>query len=153
MTRTGQETTMKTTWETEGTQRRLVPKHLLSALSMVTATVAISAATALPAEAGHDEVIRRGNCSGHADWKLKAKSDDGRIEVEGEVDVNRNGQTWKWRILHNGNVSVRGTARTHAPSGSFSIERRIINARGTDSIGWWARNPASGQVCRGSLRF
>jgi hypothetical protein len=145
---------MKTTRETEqAKERRIGPKRVLAGLSIVTATLAISAATVAPAVAGHDEVIRRGNCSGNADWKLKAKSDDGRIEVEGEVDVNRNGQTWRWRILHNGNVSLRGTARTHAPSGSFSIERRIINARGTDTIGWRARNPASGQVCRGSLRF
>jgi hypothetical protein len=145
---------MMTTWETEqAKERRIGPKRVLAALSIVTATLAISAATVAPAVAGDDEVIRRGNCSGNADWKLKAKSDDGRIEVEGEVDVNRNGQTWRWRILHNGNVSLRGTARTHAPSGSFSVERRIINARGTDTIGWRARNPASGQVCRGSLRF
>ena len=65
-----------------------------------------------PALANDADVIRRGNCSGRADWKLKASPEDGRIEVEGEVDSNVNGQTWKWRMLHNGNVSARGTATT-----------------------------------------
>jgi hypothetical protein len=128
-------------------------KRVLTTISLVTATLAFTAATVAPAVAGDREVIRRGNCSGSADWKLKAKADDGRIEVEGEVDSNVNGQTWHWRILHNGDVSARGTSTTHAPSGSFSVQRRVVNAAGTDGIGWRARNPANGQVCRGSLQF
>ena len=140
---------MKTTRETTS------GKKWLSAAALATATLAVSAATIAPATAsgGGREVIRTGNCSGSADWKLKAKADNGRIEVEGEVDANRNGQTWHWRILHNGGVSARGTSTTHAPSGSFDVTRRLVNAAGTDSIGWRARNPASGQVCRGSLQF
>jgi hypothetical protein len=51
------------------------------------------------AQAGSDETIKRGGCSGSAVWKLKAKPDDGRLEVEGEVDSNRAGQMWRWRIL------------------------------------------------------
>jgi hypothetical protein len=144
-------TTTRTTAARGG--RPTASRRVLSAAALVTATLAITAVTAAPADASGREVIRQGNCSGNGDWKLKAKADDGRIEVEGEVDVNRNGQTWRWRILHNGNVSARGTSQTHAPSGSFSVERRVVNAPGTDSIGWRARNPASGQVCRGSLQF
>ena len=33
-----------------------------------------------------DRVIRTGSCSTNADWKLKVKTDDGRLEVEGEID-------------------------------------------------------------------
>ena len=148
---------MKTTWKTEQTKSDAsstrAKKRTLAAISLVTATLAFSAATVAPAVAGDREVIRRGNCSGSADWKLKASPENGRIEVEGEVDSNVNGQTWRWRILHNGDVSARGTATTHAPSGSFSVERRVVNAAGTDGIGWRARNVANGQVCRGSLQF
>ncbi len=145
-------TTTATTSITATSRRRR--RGGLAVAALATATLAITATGVTPAAAGGgDEVIRRGNCSGSADWKLKAKTDNGRIEVEGEVDSNRNGQTWKWRIRHNGNVSARGTRSTHAPSGSFSVTRRLVDASGTDSIGWRARNPASGQVCRGSLRF
>jgi hypothetical protein len=125
----------------------------LAAAALVTATLAVTAASITPATAASDDVVRRGSCSGSATWKLKAKPDNGRIEVEGEVDANRNGQTWNWRILHNGDVSASGTATTQPPSGSFEVKRRLIDGSGTDTIGWRARNPASGQVCRGSLQF
>ncbi len=123
-------------------------------------TIAVGAAlcaaalsiTVMPsASASSDDVVKRGSCSGASDWKLKAGSDDGRIEVEGEVDSNVVGQTWNWRILHNGDVSARGTSTTSGPSGSFEVRRTLVNASGTDNIGWRARNPQSGELCRGGL--
>ena len=94
-----------------------------------------------------------GTCSGSAHWKLKVKPDDGRLEVEGEVDANRNGQVWSWRILHDGYVSYRGTRTTRAPSGSFSVHRRVVDMAGTDLIGFRASNSATGQTCRGHLSY
>ena len=108
---------------------------------------------ASPAIANEDDVIRRGNCSGSSDWKLKASPENGRIEVEGEADSNNNGQNWRWKMIHNGNVSARGTATTRGPSGSFEVRRVMANAAGSDHIGWRARNPQSGETCRGSLTF
>jgi hypothetical protein len=110
-------------------------------------------AVTTPAVANDADVIRSGACSGSAHWKLKASPEDGRIEVQGEVDSNVAGQTWRWRILHNGSVSARGTATTTAPSGSFEVRRLLVNAAGTDSIGWHARNVNTGQTCRGGLKF
>ena len=52
----------------------------------------------LPHASGGDAIIRTGSCSGSADWKLKAKHDNGRIEAEWEIDSNRSGQTWRVRI-------------------------------------------------------
>ena len=122
----------------------------LAALALSTA---IPLAFAAPATAGDGEVIRRGSCSGSTDWKLKTKRDDGRLEVEGEVDSNRNGQNWRWRLVHNGSVSARGWATTRGPSGSFDVERRMVNLRGTDTIVFRARNPRTGEVCRGVVRI
>ncbi len=128
-------------------------KKSLTGAAMIASVIAMSAATVVPAQANDADVIRRGNCSGASDWKLKASPEDGRIEVQGEVDSNRNGQTWTWRILHNGGVSARGTATTRAPSGSFEVRRLIVNAAGTDTVGWRATNTTSGETCAGSLRF
>ena len=102
---------------------------------------------------GGARVIKTGSCSGSADWKLKAKHDDGRLEVEGEVDSNRNGQNWRWVFRHNGSVSARGWATTRGPSGSFEVERRMVDLRGADTIVFRARNPRSGEVCRGVVRI
>ncbi len=110
-------------------------------------------ADAAGAGSGDREVIRHGSCSGPANWKLKAKSDNGRIEVEGEVDSDANGQRWRWRILHEGDVAARGRATTSRPSGSFEVTRRLVNAPGDDRIGWRARHVGSGHTCRGGLTF
>ena len=123
----------------------------LAVLALVAAAAPV--AVAGTATAGDGDVVRRGSCTGHTDWKLKAKHDDGRLEVEGEVDSNRNGQNWRWRMVHNGSVSARGWATTHAPSGSFEVERRMVNLGGTDKIVFRARNPRTGEVCRGVVRI
>jgi hypothetical protein len=117
------------------------------------AVAVVVTGAAPPAGAARDDVRSHGSCSGSAAWTLKAKPDDGRLEVEGEVDANRSGQLWRWTILRNGHVVAHGRATTHAPSGSFSRERHIANPAGPDRIGWRAKNPATGQLCRGSLRI
>ncbi|MDH4159817.1 MAG: hypothetical protein OEV62_06140 [Actinomycetota bacterium] len=125
--------------------------------TLIAGAVALSGALTLslsaPAMANDADVIKRGSCTGASDWKLKASPQNGRIEVEGEVDSNVNGQTWRWRLRHNGRLSARGVAVTKPPSGSFDVRRLMVDAPGTDRIGWRARNPQTGEVCRGSLRF
>ena len=98
-----------------------------------------------------DRVIRTGPCSGTADWKLKVKTDDGRLEVEGEVDSNRVGQSWRWVMRHNGSVSARGTSVTTGRSGSFDVERKIVNLAGTDRIVFRATH--NGETCRGVINY
>ncbi|MCW2834426.1 MAG: hypothetical protein JWN68_2379 [Nocardioides sp.] len=100
---------------------------------------------------GDDRVIITGQCNGAADWKLKVKTDDGRLEVEGEIDSNRTGQRWTWTITHNGSVSARGAAQTFGRSGSFSIERTIVDLAGTDRVGFRAVH--AGQVCQGMINY
>ncbi len=126
-------------------------RHTVSVL--VALASALCVLSAAPAQAGDDRIIRTGSCTGSADWKVKAKTDDGRIEFEGEVDSNRNGQVWNWKIKHNGTVSYQGQATTVAPSGSFDVERLMVNLAGTDSFVFRAVHNASGQVCKGTLNF
>jgi hypothetical protein len=91
-----------------------------------------------------------GSCTANATAKLKAKPDDGRLETEFEVDQNRNGVTWTVSIRRNDKVVVSTKATTRAPSGSFSVERRIANPAGADRISARAVS-SSGQVCTASL--
>lgn len=117
-------------------------------------TCLVAVAGAAPASADGDDddrVIRTGACSGGADWKLKVKTDDGRLEVEGEVDSNVAGQQWRWTIRHNGSVSDRGTATTTARSGSFEVERKIVDLAGTDAVVF--RAVRDGQLCRGVVNY
>ena len=54
-------------------------------------------------------------------------------------------------IKHDGNVSASGRSTTRAPSGSFSVNRRIVDTAGTDTITFRAENTRSGEVCRGTV--
>ena len=91
----------------------------LTIASVLALTVVGSAA----AHANPADVIRRGNCSGSSDWKLKLSPEDGRIEVEFEVDSNVAGQTWQVRLTKNGNQIFSGSRVTRGASGSFELRR------------------------------
>jgi hypothetical protein len=91
-----------------------------------------------------------GSCTGGSSAKLKAKPDDGRLEAEFEVDQNRNGVTWRVVIRRNGATAVTTRATTTAPSGSFSVERRITDRSGRDRITARATSP-TGEVCTARL--
>jgi len=128
----------------------------------LTSTAALTAGLLLPltavgsadASGGTDDrVIRTGSCSAGALWKVKVKSDNGQLEFEGEVDSNQNGQTWRWRIRHNGALSARGVGVTQGPSGSFTVERRMVDLAGVDHVVFRARDLGSDQVCRGVVNF
>jgi len=129
-------------------------KTSILSVAVVPVLVAGSLLVGAPAlAAGGEVVLRTGSCRQAADWKTKAKADNGRIEFQGEVDSNRTGQTWRWRIRHNGELAARGTGTTTGRSGSFDISRRLPDAAGTDLFVFRAVNPATGEVCRGELAF
>jgi hypothetical protein len=125
----------------------------LIATSAALLTLATIGATAPAQASGRDDVRRSGSCSGATDWKVKAKPDDGRIEVEAEIDSNRTGQTWRWTLRHDGRVADTGRATTRGPSGSFSVQRRTGDSAGTDAFRFTARNPASGETCVARVRL
>jgi hypothetical protein len=96
------------------------------------------------------DVIRRGSCSGASDWKLKLSPENGKLEVEYEVDSNKVGQTWRVRLFHDGNRFFAGTRTTGGASGSFEVRKVVANHSGTDSFRARATNAATGEVCGGS---
>lgn len=113
--------------------------------------VGASASAASAQDDDDDRVIVTGRCSSGADWKLKVKTDDGRLEVEGEVDSNVAGQRWRWALRHNGSVSDRGVSTTTQRSGSFEVERKIVDLAGTDRVVFRAVH--DGQTCRGVVNY
>ena len=121
---------------------------------LATAAIVLAAASPSMARGGSDDRVVRagGDCSGASNWKLKAKHEDGRIETEFEVDQNRSGVQWRYRIRRNGRTVARGTRVTLPPSGSFEVERRIANPAGTDRVSAVAVR-GNGETCRASLRI
>lgn len=126
-------------------------RSLALGAALSTALVVALAAPATASGGDDDRVILTGGCSGSADWKLKVKTDDGRLEVEGEVDSNVPGQRWRWTLRHNGSVTERGIGTTTGRSGSFEVERKVVDLAGTDAIVF--RASRDGQVCRGVVNY
>ncbi|HUR16869.1 MAG TPA: hypothetical protein VMZ33_06265 [Candidatus Limnocylindrales bacterium] len=119
--------------------------------------VGMTALTLLAVPAGvaanDGDIIRTGNCSAGADWKLKLSPENGRIEVEFEVDQNINGRVWNVSLKRNGNTFFTGQRTTQAPSGSFEVRRVTTNGAGPDTFVARAVDQRTGQVCRGSATF
>jgi len=107
----------------------------------------LAAGTAASAKAG--DVVKTGACSGASDWKLKLSPDNGRIELEFEVDQNKVGATWAVRIKQNGTRIFAGKRVTKAPSGSFTVRLLAQNHAGTDSFRASATNVATDESCLG----
>ncbi|MCC6497982.1 MAG: hypothetical protein IT193_17145 [Propionibacteriaceae bacterium] len=128
-------------------------KHIVGGLVAAALSVSALAMTAPDAAAKGVRVRTSGACAASSDWKLKAKNDDGRIEVEFEVDSNRRGQRWAVTIEDNSKLVWSGRRTTKGPSGSFSVEKRIANRAGADAIEATATNLRTGETCVGTLTF
>ena len=115
--------------------------------------IAAAALVAIPATSAKDgDVLVRGACTKASSSKLKLSGEDGRIEVEFEVDQNRNGVRWTVVLRRPATVLVRTTRVTRGPSGSFELRRVVADLAGADRITARATSP-SGEVCRATAAF
>ena len=105
------------------------------------------------ASANEDDIIKTGACSDGSDWKLKLSPENGRIEVEFEVDQNVVGDTWRVRILQNGERILRTRKVTQAPSGSFKVQTVAPNTASPDTFKAFAQNLETGETCSGRATF
>ena len=122
---------------------RLVPVSLVAAAFLV----------AIPATSAKDgDVLVQGTCTGPTSSKLKLSEEDGRIEVEFEVDQNRNGVRWTVTLRRPTTLLVRTTRVTRGPSGSFELRRVVADLAGADRITARATSP-SGELCRATAAF
>ena len=115
-------------------------------IGVITAA-AVGAVLALaPAAAAKDgDVLRQGTCTGASSSKLKLSPEDGGIEVEFEVDQNRNGVRWTVLVTRNGAAVARTVRVTRGPSGSFEARFVTGNRAGLDRF--VARATRGGETC------
>lgn len=113
----------------------------------IAAVLALGVIAPLPAVLGKSpRVIVKGKCTDNSTAKLKIKPDNGKIEVEFEVDQNRNGVAWNYKLSRAGVKLASGTKVTLAPSGSFTVRRLVSNTAGPDTITARATR-GNGAVC------
>jgi hypothetical protein len=121
---------------------------------VVAAIAALAVAlAAAPAGVAKDGDVRvRGTCTKASTSKLKLSAEDGRIEVEFEVDQNRNGVRWNVLLFQNGTRVARMTRVTRPPSGSFEARVLAGDSAGADAFRARATSP-SGEVCTARASF
>jgi hypothetical protein len=107
---------------------------------------AVAAPSAGPALAKDGDVRVSRKCSGASTIKIKLSPENGRLEVEAEVDQNRNGVRWQWTLQRGSTGLASGTGVTRAPSGSFEVRRVVTDRSGTDTI--TARATRAGETCQ-----
>ncbi len=119
----------------------------LSAWIVVAVSGLAIALVAAPAGVAKSPGVRvAGVCTASSTSKLKLKGEDGRIEVEFEVDQNRNGVRWNVVLLQNGRRIARMARVTRAPSGSFTVRKLAADTSATDRFTARATSP-SHEVC------
>ena len=112
---------------------------------MVVAVLGAAFALAPAALAKDGDVRVAGTCSAGSTSKLKLSDEDGRIEVELEVDQNRNGVRWRVVLFRNGKQAGQRVGVTRASSGSF--EARFVTANGPGADRFVARASRPGETC------
>ena len=128
-------------------------KLSLIGIAALIGTLSLLASTALASgHKGGRGIIKTGKCSASSHWKLKAKSDDGRIETEFEVDQNRVGKRWRITLTRNGATVFQGIRTTVAPSGSFSVNR-LLAGSASGRIVATAKALQGGETCHAALSF
>lgn len=118
-------------------------------LSIVLVSTAVLTFGAVAPASAAPDVTRRGSCSDSARWKIELEDRGARIEVKFDVHRSAAGDTWRVRMLHDGDVFFRGT-RTADGDGEFEVERRVADHSGTDRFVARARNTSTSEVCRGT---
>ena len=120
-------------------------RHLAVALALL--ALAAADAAAGTAREGREEVRVAGRCGVGATAELKLKADDGRLELEFEVDLGRAGVRWRVALVHERRVVWKGYATTSGSSGSFEVRRRLPDLPGADTASARAWGPG-GISCR-----
>ena len=117
-----------------------------------TVLVGLLAVAATPvASAKRGDVLTVGSCTESATSKIKLSEENGRIEVEFEVDQNRTGVSWSVAIRHRGQVVRRLVRVTRGPSGSFEARVVVPNGPGADRIA--ATAIRRGETCTAAAGF
>jgi hypothetical protein len=117
---------------------------------LMVGTLFAAAPAAMAQGGGGARAVKQGPCSASADWKLSVKPDNGRLQVEFEVEHAKPGSTWSVRMTDNGTQFFTGS-RTANSQHKFQVRKLTNNRAGADKVTAQATNDASGQVCKGTV--
>ena len=113
----------------------------VSTAALVAGALVVAAA---PAQAKSPRVIATEQC-GPVFTKLKISPEDGGMEVEYELDQNRNGRRWSLRMERDGQQVASGSRVTGGRSGSF--EWRVVTSDPAGTNSWTVTAQRGSRTC------
>ena len=123
-------------------------KRTACAIGAVVGALAVLAPTAA---AKDGDIEAAGTCTRATTSELKLSDEDGAVEVEFEVDQNRNGVRWVVTLHRNGVLVGTRSRVTRGPSGSFEV--RFVTRNGAGADRFVARAARVGERCVARASF
>ena len=119
---------------------------LMRTLTVLVIALAVLATPSPVFARGGDDEIRSefrtsGSCARGISSELRAKGDDGAIELRFELRGARRASTWRVAIVQERDVVWRETGRLRGSSRSLRVERVLRDLPGADAIGVRALGP------------
>jgi hypothetical protein len=127
-------------------------RRIVLTAGALTIVAGATLATAGPTSAVEVEREKHGVCTNNSRWELQLERENGRIEIDLEVDTPKAGKTWTVKLRHDGVLFTKVTRVTDA-EGEFEVDRLRNDHPGEDKIFFKAVNQGSGEACKGSLRI
>jgi hypothetical protein len=118
---------------------------LLTTTAVLGSTALVAAPLTLLATTSASAVEKSGTCGG-ARFELDVEKDDGRFEVEADVDNARPGSQWRVVLKHDGQTYVN-QVRTADREGDVSVDRDRRNTAGKDVFRLNVRQVGTDTIC------
>lgn len=109
--------------------KRTIALTTATALAVGSGTLLLAAA---PAQADGPERHAHGNVAG-ARYEISAEKDNGRFEVDADLDGVPSGSSWKMVVRHDGNKVATRTANAVRDDGRYDVD--FGEVRRSDSAG------------------
>ena len=123
---------------------------MITTARRLTATAATASLLALPAVALSASpaaaVQNQKSCAG-ANVKLEAERDDGRHEVQVDIDNGQRGERWRVKLFQNGDRFVNVVRTVGGDDRDIDLDRDRRNTAGTDTYKLRAKNLRTGGAC------
>lgn len=118
---------------------------LLTTTAVLGSTALVAVPLTLLATTSASAVEKSGTCGG-ARFELDVEKDDGRFEVEADIDNARPGSQWRVVLRHDGKV-VYNQVRTADREGDVSVDRDRPNTAGDDRFRLNVRKVGTDTIC------
>lgn len=129
----------------------LLRRPLTASVATLAAAAVVAGPVAVLTAGSASAAEREGRCDG-AEHQLEVEREDGRFEVDADIDDAAPGSRWKVVLKHDGRTYV-STTRTADRDGDVSVDRNRANTAGADTFTMTVNKVGTSGSCTHTIRF